>query len=267
MLRVNYTTYDVRRDQDSMNPRTHCDVMVLSPDTDPEAHPYWYARVLGVFHARVLHTGPASTNRSVQHVEFLWVRWFSLATGHRYGFKAARLPKIGFVPQSDQRAFGFLDPSLIVRGSHLIPAFAGGRTTELLANQYTAARPPGETDDWVAFYVNMYVQELGLHSHPHSCVFEFILSFVDRDMFMRYLGGGIGHIQVPDRNIDSEDEMEGEELQEGDADMTGKGDEYDTEDEGDEDSEDGEDSDSSSDGDLGPEDGEGDGEGDEWDNW
>ena len=113
--------------------------MVLSPDTDPDTHPYWYAHVLGVFHARVLHTGPASTNCSMQHVEFLWVHWLSLTTGHRYGFKAAHLPKISFVPQSDQHAFGPLDPSLIVHGSHLILAFAGGKTTELLANQYTAA--------------------------------------------------------------------------------------------------------------------------------
>jgi hypothetical protein len=31
VLRVNYTTYDMRRDQDSLNPRNSCDVMVLSP--------------------------------------------------------------------------------------------------------------------------------------------------------------------------------------------------------------------------------------------
>ncbi|KAJ3752587.1 hypothetical protein EV360DRAFT_54941, partial [Lentinula raphanica] len=33
-LRVNYTTYDVRRDQDTINPRSHADVMVLSPAAD-----------------------------------------------------------------------------------------------------------------------------------------------------------------------------------------------------------------------------------------
>lgn len=43
VLHVNYTTYDVRRNQDSMNPRTHCDIMVLSHETDEHAHPYWYA--------------------------------------------------------------------------------------------------------------------------------------------------------------------------------------------------------------------------------
>src|SRR5712664_2724448 len=158
VLRVNYTTYDIRRDQDSMNPRTNADVMVLSPETGPGAHPYWYAHVLGVFHARVLHTGPLATNRSIQHMEFLWVRWFGVDPGHRYGHKVARLPKIGFVPESDPLAFGFLDPSLVLRGCHLIPAFNDGRTSDLLTAALTAARPPDEFEDWVAFYVNMYVK-------------------------------------------------------------------------------------------------------------
>jgi hypothetical protein len=157
VLRVNYTTYDVRRDQDSLNPRTHCDVMVASRETGPDAHPFWYARVLGVFHTRVLHMGPAATNRSVQHMEFLWVRWFGTEIGHRYGFKVARLPKIGFVDEADDLAFGFLDPSLVLRGCHLIPAFVNGRTSTLLKTLHSAARPPGEVDDWAAFYVNMYV--------------------------------------------------------------------------------------------------------------
>ncbi|KAE9387587.1 hypothetical protein BT96DRAFT_837432 [Gymnopus androsaceus JB14] len=45
VLRVNYTTYDMRRAQDS-NPiqRTHPHVMVLSDDDD---HPYCYACILG----------------------------------------------------------------------------------------------------------------------------------------------------------------------------------------------------------------------------
>jgi len=77
--------------------------------------------------------------------------------GHKYGFKAARLPKIGFVPETDDQAFGFLDPSLVVRGCHLIPVFADGRTSELLATPHTAARLPGKIDDWAAYYVGMCV--------------------------------------------------------------------------------------------------------------
>jgi hypothetical protein len=33
-MRVNYTTYDMRRDYDTINPRTHPFVMVLSPETE-----------------------------------------------------------------------------------------------------------------------------------------------------------------------------------------------------------------------------------------
>ncbi|KAL0562549.1 hypothetical protein V5O48_019538, partial [Marasmius crinis-equi] len=48
-----------------------------------------------------------------------------------------------------------------------------GRTSMLLDTAVpTAARHPGEVDDWTNYYVDI---------------------FVDRDMFMRYLGGGIGH--------------------------------------------------------------------------
>lgn len=68
----------MRRDQDSINPHTHCDVMVHSPETKKNAHPFWYARVLGIFHTQVLHIGEDVHNRSVQHMEFLWVRWFGV---------------------------------------------------------------------------------------------------------------------------------------------------------------------------------------------
>lgn len=151
---MNYTTYDMRRGQDSVNPRTHCDIMMISPETGPNAHPYWYARILGIFHCQVHHIGPQAHNRSIQNIEFLWVRWFGVEPKYRSGFKAARLPKIGFVPDTDPSAFGFLDPSYVLRGCHLSPSFASGRTTELLKTvSVTAARSPLEKDDWANYYV------------------------------------------------------------------------------------------------------------------
>lgn len=155
LLRINYTTYNVRRDQDSMNPRTHSDVMVLSSEKEVNAHPYRYAHVMGIFHARIIHVGPDSRDNLVQNMEFLWVRWYGQVPGHNFSLKDARLPKIGFVPDTDDQAFGFLDPSLVIRGRHLIPTFAEGQTTELLNALVTAGRRPGETHDWVAFYVMM----------------------------------------------------------------------------------------------------------------
>jgi hypothetical protein len=63
---------------------------------------------------------------------------------------------------------------------------------QLLKTPHSAARPPGESDDWLAFYVNMYVS---LMSYPTSS-HRISNSFVDCDMFMRYVGGGV-HQETP----------------------------------------------------------------------
>ena len=85
LARFNYTTYDVRRSQDVVNPKTpHCDIMVLAhrednhnnkSDSEPR-HPFWYARVLGIFHANVVYTGPGMTDYMPRRLHFLWVQWF-----------------------------------------------------------------------------------------------------------------------------------------------------------------------------------------------
>jgi hypothetical protein len=126
---------------------------------DPVPHPYWYARVIRIFHAEVRHA-PTKTTREL---EFLWVRWFGKDPEHSGGFKARRLHRVGFVPDDPidtkdptraSGAFGFVDPANIVRGVHLIPAFAHGRTDELLAP--SIVRPGKDHDeDWQYFYVNM----------------------------------------------------------------------------------------------------------------
>ncbi|KAJ3967322.1 hypothetical protein EV361DRAFT_871713 [Lentinula raphanica] len=180
-LRVNYTTYNVRRDQDTINPRTHADVMVLSPETEPGAHPYCTSR-----------SGP-------REMIMLWVRWLGIEPQARSGHQCARLPKVGFVDESDPFAFGFLDPAHVIRGCHLMPAFHDDRTNGLLqTTQPTIARKAGETDDWQLFYVRI---------------------FVDRDMFMRYFpGGGVGHLSNREFFQNSEQDDQDDELQVGDED-------------------------------------------------
>ena len=155
---VNYTTYDVRRDCDTVNIATHPHVMLRSPEADTNAHPFWYAQVLGVYHANVSTTHPAAQKHSAQRMEFLWVRWLGAEPGYHSGSKVAHLPKVGFVEETDDDAFGFLDPDLVIRGAHLIPNFNLGRTSKLMSyDGVTVARPPGEKDDWMNFYVNMCV--------------------------------------------------------------------------------------------------------------
>jgi len=157
-MRINYTTYDVRREVDTINPKTYPDIMVKSPETGPQAQPYWYARVIGIFHGVVSSSHPELREQLPCHMDFLWVRWFGMEPGrYRYGFRCARLPKIGFVESTDGYAFTFLDPSQVIRGAHMIPAFKDGRTSALLPALKTVARvlSPEDEDDWVNFYVNM----------------------------------------------------------------------------------------------------------------
>ena len=155
-LRVNYTTYDMRRDFDTVNSTTHPFIMVSSPETEKGAHPFWYAAVLGVFHADVQYTAEDSRDFRHNRMEFLWVRWLGVVPGHSFGKKHARLPKIGFVPDSDEFAFGFLDPSHVVRGCHLIPSFVDGKTQDLLSTDgRSLGRVGTEDDDWANYYIGM----------------------------------------------------------------------------------------------------------------
>jgi hypothetical protein len=157
-MRINYTTYDVRRDTDTIKLGSYPDIMVKSPETGPGAQPYWYARVIGIFHAHVLSSHVGAQESSLHRMDFLWVRWFGVEPGrYRHGSRYARLPKIGFVVSEDYFAFSFLDPAQAIRGVHVIPAFSEGRTSKLLPNVKSLARVlnPEEKDDYVNFYVNM----------------------------------------------------------------------------------------------------------------
>lgn len=110
-MQVNYTTYDLRREYDTISPRTHADVMVLSGETTP-SHPYWYARILGIYHVETwLNDGGSPVK---QHLEFLFVRWLAPLQTHMSGIKHARLPNVAFVEEVDPDAFGFLDPMQVI---------------------------------------------------------------------------------------------------------------------------------------------------------
>ena len=159
-MRINYTTYDVKRNGDVINPSTYPDIMVKSSETGQDAQPYWYARVIGIFHAFVLssHPGVGWNMLRPARMDFLWVHWFGMEwKPYRHGFRHARLPKIGFVKSSDYYAFTFLDPAQVIQGAHLIPAFSEKRTSDLLPVTSSVARilNPSEQDNWLNFYVNM----------------------------------------------------------------------------------------------------------------
>jgi hypothetical protein len=160
-VRFNYTTYDLRRDEDSVNPERHADVMLLSHEDDTtDPHPYWYARVIGIFHIFVQIRDPITRKFSdPKRFDVLHVRWFGRNLSVQSGWKAKRLHQIGFIPSSNPDAFGFLDPAQVIRGVHLIPRFAGGRTSEYMEPSICRKLSEGN-EDWVNFYVNWCVQSV-----------------------------------------------------------------------------------------------------------
>ncbi|EGO04255.1 hypothetical protein SERLA73DRAFT_45164, partial [Serpula lacrymans var. lacrymans S7.3] len=124
--------------------------------------------IMGIFHAQLVHVGNSD---SIHEMQFLWVHWFGVINEHPSGLQAGKLPKVGFFPAHDPCIFGFLDPLEVIRGCHLIPCFAEGRTTELIRAGSLAGRSHGEESDWSTYYVNI---------------------FADRDMFMRFICSGVG---------------------------------------------------------------------------
>ncbi|KAG9047246.1 hypothetical protein FS837_002719 [Tulasnella sp. UAMH 9824] len=168
-IRINYTTYNVQSDQDIINPsvRSRSFIMVQAPET--ESSRFWYARVLGIYHLQVTHP-PSGVNTPLS-LQVLWIRWLGEDPEYTGGVTLRRLERIGYVPEGEG-AFGFLDPTIVLRGAHLIPSFIFETTQDLLPrSKYWDT----EDGDWVNYYVN---------------------PFVDRDMLSRYLGTGVGHTSL-----------------------------------------------------------------------
>jgi hypothetical protein len=130
LLRFHFTTYDVRRGTDVVNAGTaRHNVMLLAEDdsTGSHSHPFLYARVLGAYHANVLYTGPGMRNHEPRGFDFLWVRWYELVNPASSGWSSSKLDTVRFPPMHQANSFGFVDPKDILRGCHIIPAFAKGK--------------------------------------------------------------------------------------------------------------------------------------------
>ena len=157
LARFNYTTYDIRRDEDVINPSTsHRDIMVLSNNTDNGGsnHPFLYARVLGIYHVNVVYTGEGSLDYVARRVEFLWVRWFKYAGDKSVTWADMKLDPVCFPPMADQESFGFVDPRHVLRGCHIIPAFAGGKAR---MDRMGLSRLAADAHDWSQYRINRYV--------------------------------------------------------------------------------------------------------------
>jgi hypothetical protein len=54
-------------------------------------------------------------------------------------------------------AFGFIKPEDVIRGVHIMPCQHRGKTSDLLPPSPLARGLSEEDEDWVAYYVNMWV--------------------------------------------------------------------------------------------------------------
>ena len=128
VLRINYTS-------DSLNPHTHPNIIILSHEDD-DTHPYWYAKIIGIFHAVVQHPSkPDPTS-----MDLLWVRWYGRNILHHSGWKSKHLPRIGFVDSDNELPFGFLDLYMLsARGFQI---FNGTPGVEFLFRKVLLNQPP-----------------------------------------------------------------------------------------------------------------------------
>jgi hypothetical protein len=163
LLRINYTTYDVRRSQDIINPNTpHRDVMLLSDEEDDDPHHFRYARVLGIYHVNIVYTGPDSLDYTPRRLDFLWVRWFQSFGTRPARWADFRLDSVHFPPMANDNAFGFVDPRDVLRGCHIIPTFRHG---QIHRDAISLSRCAEDAQDWRCYNVNRHVRRSKHLSH------------------------------------------------------------------------------------------------------
>ena len=142
IMRINFTSYDVRRGEDVIHPKTQqSNILMLNPQfllatndrqdriaeapTDTEdGHPFLYAKVIRIFHVNVIYIGEGNCDRHPRQLEFLWVQWYQL---HEAGsWDSGKLDQLTLLSYKDQ-SFGFVDPNNVLRGCHIIPSYRCGR--------------------------------------------------------------------------------------------------------------------------------------------
>ena len=148
ILTISYTSYDLQREQDIIHLGYGREgIMVYTPTLGGD-EPWLYAKILAIYHVIVRTASDPEPKR----LTVLWVRWMERSTSGLNGPNSQNYSRVSFVPWSGVpgNAFDFIDPSHIIRGCHLLPAFALGRTFDLLDPSIARDRE----GDWCAYYAN-----------------------------------------------------------------------------------------------------------------
>lgn len=156
-MHIHYTTYDVRRAEDIIHTGTpHCNIMVLTgkpqfsfKDLDSD-HPFWYARVIGIFHANVIYIGKGNNDYQPHRLDFLWVRWYHFKN-RPCGWQKLRLDELHFPPLAETGSFGFLDPNDVLRSAHIVPRLSGGK---MHSNEESISSCAQDGTNWNTYVIN-----------------------------------------------------------------------------------------------------------------
>lgn len=154
IMRINYTSYDVRREEDVIHTGTsRCDVMLLNANASSSDHRFLYARVLGIYHVNVIYVGEGTIDYTPRRLEFLWVRWFE-GDDLTVGWTVQRLDRVRFPSMAQEDSFGFIDPADVLRGCHMMASFVRGKVH---SDGIGISHHAKDSNDWRAYYVGRYV--------------------------------------------------------------------------------------------------------------
>lgn len=156
IFHVNYTSYDVRRDVDIINPRTsRRDLMCLRELEEGEkadvAHRFVYCRVLGIYHVNIIYRGRGAFDLRKRRFDFLWIRRYQALDSTSL---PDSLDRLELIPLAKQDAVGFLDPADVLRASHIIPRFSLGQRYSGASTSRIASKLAKDQDDWNEYYAN-----------------------------------------------------------------------------------------------------------------
>ncbi|KAG0695162.1 hypothetical protein DFH29DRAFT_1005685 [Suillus ampliporus] len=154
--------------QDVVNPRTpHCNIMLLKNRNDNgHGSEYHYTKVIAIHHVNVVRLANVYESR---RIEFLFIQWYESVQDHAWDTHT--LGHVHFQPLANLNAFGFIDPGVVLRACHIVPAFSRGQRN---LGECGISPLAGDKHDWHEYYVN---------------------SFVDCDTLMRFhYGLGVGHV-------------------------------------------------------------------------
>ena len=165
--------------------------MILLPETDPSAHPYWYAHIIGIFHTLVHHGSLPGPIR----LDLLWVHWYGLDPNCRWqlSWRGRKLPALRMT----------LTRNPLRLGSFILHRWYVG---SISSQASTMDSPETSWNHLLHVYLTKVISILNFTTLTGNsltilinCLFTFSSSsFVDREVVMRFRGGGVGHRNTQD---------------------------------------------------------------------